>query len=166
MILATDTDYSEAGARTAGVLFRSWADAEPAATRVIETTEVAAYEPGAFFRRELPLILALLEALDEPPSMVVVDGYVTLDGAGRKGLGAHLFDALAGAVGVIGVAKTAFQGSPHAVPVIRGTSERPLYVTAVGLAPEEAAEHIRAMHGPHRLPTLLKWVDRLCRDGP
>ena len=64
---------------------------------------------------------------------------------------------------MIGVAKTAFAGAP-AVPVVRGDSARPLYVTAAGLDPQLAARHLAAMHGPHRLPTLLKRVDTLARQ--
>lgn len=64
---------------------------------------------------------------------------------------------------VVGVAKTAFKGSSFAVPVLRGSATRPLYVTAAGMDPEMAAGRVRAMHGPHRVPTLLKEVDRLSR---
>lgn len=165
MILATDTHYTDSMARTAGVMFRDWADEEPASTQVVESTEVADYEPGSFYKRELPLILELLETVTPHPSIVVIDGYVHLDGEGRKGLGAHLFDALGGGVPVVGVAKSTFEGSPHAVAVHRGGSVRALYVTAAGLDPEEAAERVRSMSGSHRHPTLLKLVDRLCRDG-
>jgi deoxyribonuclease V len=64
---------------------------------------------------------------------------------------------------VVGVAKSRFDGA-RAVEVYRGGSIRPLYVSAAGLDPEEAAEKIRSMHGRHRVPTLLKRVDRLARD--
>ncbi len=166
MILGVDTHYSPASARTAGVLFEDWGDAEPAATHVLDHSEAAAaYEPGAFFRRELPLILAFLRSLPQEPRLIVVDGYVTLDDAGRKGLGAHLFEALEEKVPVIGVAKRPFAGSRHAEAVLRGRSERPLYVTAKGLSKTEAASAIARMHGPHRLPTLLKLADRLFRHG-
>jgi deoxyribonuclease V len=30
---------------------------------------------------------------------------------------------------------------------------------------QDAAAHIQRMHGPSRLPTLLKRADRLCREG-
>jgi deoxyribonuclease V len=49
--------------------------------------------------------------------------------------------------------------------VVRGTeAKRPLYVTAAGVGVDQAAAWVRSMHGPHRLPTLLKRVDRLCRE--
>jgi len=49
--------------------------------------------------------------------------------------------------------------------VLRGDSRRPLYVTAAGLDPAAAALHVRSMHGPFRIPTLLKRVDQLCRTS-
>jgi deoxyribonuclease V len=61
------------------------------------------------------------------------------------------------------VAKTRFEGAP-AIEVCRGRSTSPLFVTAVGVAPEEVAERVRSMHGAHRVPTLLKRVDRLARS--
>ena len=121
--------------------------------------EVAPYEPGAFYRRELPPMLAVLRPV--PVELVVVDGYVDLDPDGRPGLGARLHDALA--VPVIGVAKTAFRSATHAVPVTRGTAIKPLYVTAAGLTRHRAAELVAAMAGPHRMPDALRRVDRLSR---
>ncbi|WP_208722404.1 endonuclease V [Amycolatopsis thermoflava] len=67
-------------------------------------------------------------------------------------------------VPVIGVAKTAFRSATHAIPVLRGKSVRPLQVTAIGLAPDEAARIVRTMAGPHRLPDALRRVDRLSRE--
>jgi len=37
-------------------------------------------ETEAFYKRELPCILKLLDKLEQPPSCIVVDGYVFLDG--------------------------------------------------------------------------------------
>ncbi len=65
---------------------------------------------------------------------------------------------------VFGVAKSRFVGAVDAVPVTRGRSSRPLFVTAAGMDPEEAAEKIRIMHGAYRIPTMLKLADRLCRE--
>jgi len=96
--------------------------------------------------------------------VVVVDGYVWLDGASVAGLGAHLYQALAGKVAVIGVAKTRFAGAGAAVEVIRRRSTRPLFITAVGMSAQEAAEHVLSMRGPNRIPVLLRRVDSLCRQ--
>jgi deoxyribonuclease V len=46
---------------------------------------------------------------------------------------------------VIGVAETAFRTAAHAVPVLRGTSARPLHVTAAGMPREDAADLVRFM---------------------
>jgi len=40
-----------------------------------------------------------------------------------------------------------------------------LYVTAAGMRLQEAADRIQRMHGPHRIPTLLKRVDTLARGS-
>ncbi len=162
-ILATDVHYTEPGAVAAGVLFDAWRAAAPLRTVTSRLDTVEAYAPGAFYRRELPCLLALLREHALHPDVIVVDGHVFLDDAGRAGLGKHLFDALDGHVPVIGVAKTAFAGMDARFAVLRGDSARPLYVTAAGLPLAEAQAHVRTMHGAHRVPTLLKAVDRLCR---
>ncbi|WP_437674012.1 endonuclease V [Sorangium sp. So ce131] len=165
MIAALDVSYGSRGAAAACVLFRDFAD--PAEeTSLIETiTEVAPYEPGAFYRRELPCLLAVLRRVTEPLAVLVVDGYVWLSHDQKPGLGAHLFEALAREVTVVGVSKTSFAGSDFAIPVLRGGSQRPLFVTAAGVEPEIAAGWVARMHGAHRIPTLLKRVDRLCREA-
>ena len=66
---------------------------------------------------------------------------------------------------MIGVAKTAFRTATHAIPVLRGTSARPLYVTAAGMPRADAAELVRQMAGRHRLPDALRRVDTLARHG-
>ena len=60
MILATDTHYTDAIARTAGIMFHEWTDAQPVSRHVVESSEVADYTPGSFYKRELPLIIKLL----------------------------------------------------------------------------------------------------------
>lgn len=160
MKLCLDVDYRGDGAVAAAVGFREWADDVPTVERTLAIDRVEPYEPGAFYKRELPCLLALLADV-ERPELIVIDGYVWL--GERPGLGAHLWRALGEAVPVVGVAKTRF-ASASAAEVVRGTdAKRPLYVTAAGVSAEEAAEWVRAMHGPHRLPTLLKRVDGLCR---
>jgi deoxyribonuclease V len=83
------------------------------------------------------------------------------DLAGRPGLGARVAAELA--VPVIGVAKTAFRGAGHAIQVVRGQATRPLYVTAAGIPPHEAAALVQAMAGRYRLPDALRRVDALSR---
>lgn len=163
MLACTDVHYREHEAQGAILLFADWPAAVPAAQHVVRLPTVAAYRPGHFYERELPVLLALIARVDQPLATVVIDGYVWLGAAGEKGLGAHLYEALGRSVPVVGVAKTAFKGSAFAVPVRRGQARRPLYVTAAGLDPLVAAECVRRMHGLHRIPTLLREVDRLSR---
>jgi deoxyribonuclease V len=162
---ALDVCYGDRGAAAACVLFEQWTDAAEASACVALLDEVAPYEPGAFYRRELPCLLAVLAKVGAPLEAVVVDGYVWLSADGRPGLGARLFDALGGGTPVVGVAKTTFAGAAFAEPVLRGGSARPLQVTAAGVEAPAAARWIQEMHGAHRIPTLLKRVDRLCRDA-
>ena len=144
----------------AGVWFRGWAADAPEHTAAAVVPDAADYAPGEFARRELPGLLAVL-ALGPAPDVVLVDGFVWL-GPGRPGLGAKLFAALGGPA-VVGVAKTRFSGA-DAVEVVRNRA-KPLLVTAAGLDPHEAAAGVRGMHGPFRVPTLLRVVDRLARTA-
>src|SRR5262249_19721463 len=123
--------------------------------------EVAPYQPGEFYRRELPCVLAVLER-GPAAEVIVVDGYVWL-GPERAGLGAHLYQALGERTVVIGVAKSRFVSATDAVPVYPGDSRSPLYVTAAGVSVEEAAGWVARMHGPYRIPAMLKRVDQLAR---
>lgn len=160
-----DVDYRDQEAVAACVLFAAWTDDQPVRTVTERVSPVAPYIPGAFYVRELPCLLAVLRPVLPLLDMVLVDGHVWL-GDRRPGLGAHLYAALGEQVPVIGVAKSAFPGAPG-VEVRRGQSARPLYVTAAGVDTGKAARNIERMHGAHRLPTLLKRVDQLCRQaGP
>jgi deoxyribonuclease V len=123
---------------------------------------VRPYRPGEFYQRELPPLTAVLQGI-EGLALLVVDGYVDLDPNGHPGLGAHAHEAFA--VPVIGVAKTVFRTATHAVPVLRGTSTRPVLVTAVGLPRGDAAELVRSMAGRFRIPDALRRADRLARTG-
>jgi deoxyribonuclease V len=165
MLACVDVDYRADGAVAACALFADWADGVAAAEAVRRIADVEPYQPGAFYKRELPCLLAVLADVAEPLEAVVVDGYVWTGDVGRMGLGAHLWEALGRRVPVVGVAKTHFRSATTALPVLRGDSRRPLWVTAAGLDAATAADHVRCMHGPHRLPTLLKHVDRLCRSA-
>jgi deoxyribonuclease V len=91
----------------------------------------------------------------------VVDGYVDLDPGGRPGLGARAHEALA--IPVIGVAKSAFRTATHAIPVLRGASKRPLFVTSAGIPRADAAELVRLMAGRFRVPDALRRADQLAR---
>ncbi len=161
MIAALDAAYETGGTATAAaVVFGRFADAAPSAVYTATVGPVEDYVPGRFFRRELPALLAVLEKVAGEPGTLIVDGYVTL--GGRPGLGAHLWERLGRRPVVIGVAKSRFEGA-EAVEIFRGRSRKPLYVTAAGCDARAAAENIAAMHGPYRIPDLLKQADRLAR---
>ena len=165
MILAFDTADSGDRAKTVCLAFRDWSDQAPASIHRESIIGVADYEPGQFYKRELPCILSLLKTvpLDDVVA-IIVDGFVVLDDAGLPGLGAHLHVALDGRVPVIGVAKTNF-ATLHQLKaeVLRGTSAKPLYVTAIGMPLDQAAEHVRTMRGEFRMPHLLSELDRLTK---
>jgi len=161
MIVCVDVDYRAASVVTACVGFHAWTDEVAAREHVVHSAEPAApYEPGRFFERELPYLRAALAGFGEPVDLAIVDGYVWLD-AGRPGLGAHLHAAIG--VPVVGIAKTHYAGS-DAIAVTRGESATPLYVTAAGIDAASAAAHVIAMHGPFRIPTLIKRADMLARS--
>jgi deoxyribonuclease V len=164
MIAGLDVHYEGTTAFAAGVIFRHWTDDSPLDEKVIKVSPVEPYQPGQFYRRELPCLLATLQALPAVET-VVIDGYVWLDAKNKPGLGAHLYQALNEKIPVIGVAKTLFQSAEGSLELIRGESNRPLYITAAGIDPVIATEHIRSMHGQFRIPTLLKRVDQLARSG-
>jgi deoxyribonuclease V len=165
MIACLDVAYDDMIAYAGGLIFREWTDASPVQEQVMPVVGVQQpYQSGQFFRRELPCLLAILRALP-PVEVVIVDGYVWLGDVSQPGLGAHLHQALDGQAAVVGVAKTKFQAVEVACEVFRGRSTRPLFITAAGMSPESAAEHVRSMHGASRVPTLLQRVDALCRQA-
>ena len=162
-IAAFDVHYREDGkASAAAVCFHDFADATYTKAYHHILPVPNRYVPGSFYRRELPCILALLDRIDIPLKVLIVDGYVMLDK--RPGLGQHLFEACDGHCAVIGVAKSPFHRARGAA-VYHGGSRRPLYVTSAGVDLKGACQAIRRMHGAHRIPTLLRQVDRLARQG-
>lgn len=166
MFACVDVGYDLMTARAACVSFERWKDACASAEYVFATGDVRPYVPGEFYKRELPCVLAVLERLPTQPDLVVVDGYVWLDDRDRMGLGGHLFESLGEMIPVIGVAKTRFATATSAIEVFRGSSRRPLLITAVGIDQDEAANCISRMHGENRIPTLLKRADQLSRQQP
>jgi deoxyribonuclease V len=162
-IACLDAAYSATMAYAACVLFDGWAASSAVRIVTASTALSGAYEAGAFFKRELPVLMAALAQVEEPLAGIVIDGYVWLDGNWRPGLGARLHDAIGGGTPVIGVAKTLFRSDDWSAPVARGRSLRPLYVTAAGIPAEEAARAVRSMHGEHRIPTMLGFADRIAR---
>jgi len=131
-----------------------------AGTSTAMVAVTAVYRPGEFYRRELPPLQAVIPRSGEL-ALIVVDGYVDLDGEGRPGLGAYVHAEFG--VPVIGVAKTPFRTATHAAQVLRGRSGRPLYVTAAGMPMGDAAQLVDQMVGSFRVPDALRLADRVAR---
>jgi deoxyribonuclease V len=165
MIAFLDAYYREMHTSVACLLSADWSDGMPVHELVRHFPQAQPYTPGQFYQRELPCLLGILDEVSSDVTAVVIDAYVWLDAQHRPGLGAHLYSALGSRTPVVGVAKSAFAGAP-AIPVLRGQSLSPLFVTSQGIPPEEAAAHVREMHGTFRIPTLLKRVDQLSRMPP
>ncbi len=160
---AVDVGYDKEEALAVAVIFSTWEQAEGDMAYRSKIPDVAAYEPGRFYMRELPCVLSVLHRLASLPEIAIVDGYVWLDESLRPGLGALLHDALGRRSAVVGAAKSCFFRGRNVVEVTRGHSRRPLFVTSIGVDLDEAAEEVRKMHGTYRIPTLLAEVDRLSR---
>jgi len=154
---------STGGARAAAVLAADAAFAHVLAERTAVLPQALPYRPGQFYLRELPPLRAVLDDLSGL-GLLVVDGYADLDPDGRPGLGAHAYAEFG--IPVIGVAKSRYRTATHAVPVLRGSSARPLFVTSAGMPRADAADLVRRMTGRHRLPDALRRADTLARAGP
>jgi deoxyribonuclease V len=163
MKLAIDTYYMEEEAITAGIGFERWESDVECGRFLTKNRITSDYIPGEFYKRELPGILSLLNNVPWTPEIIIIDGYVTL-GEGRIGLGGHLFKAFDGRVPIIGVAKKPYAGNSTALPLLRGTSRKPLFITAMGIEVADAKVYVASMAGQNRIPTILKAVDALARD--
>ena len=94
MLAALDAHYDEATliGTGAAVVFQNWSDAAPLANYTAAVSDIQPYEPGEFFKRELPCLLAVLEKVQEPLDLLIVDGYVSL--GDRRNKDARLWEAL------------------------------------------------------------------------
>jgi len=166
MKIVIDVGYDENKANAASLSFENWGDSSPTDAKKILLENIADYESGKFYLRELPCVLASLNQYDlDEVDTIIVDGFVWLNSEKKPGLGAYLFEKLEGKIPIIGVAKRKFHGENIFMKTIeRGESKNPLFITAEGIEVNEAAELIRNMHGDFRIPTLLKMVDQLSRE--
>lgn len=163
LFAAADVHYPRTGGARAGLVLACDASyARVTRERAVAVASVAPYQPGQFYLRELPALRAVLAGAGDL-ALLIVDGYADLDPAGRPGLGARAHVEFG--VPVIGVAKTAFRTATHAVPVLRGNSARPLFVTAAGLPAADAAALVRRMAGRFRVPDALRRADALARGA-
>jgi deoxyribonuclease V len=160
---AVDVHYPKTGrARAAAVVAADAAFARVLAERTAIVPQVPPYRPRQFYLRELPPLRAVLAGLSGL-GLLVVDGYADLDPGGRPGPGAHAHAEFG--IPVIGVPKSRFRTATHAVPVLRGSSMRPLFITAAGMPGADAARLVRHMAGQYRLPDALRRADTLARTG-
>ena len=159
-----DVQYTDRKACVAAVIFEHWQDeqASDIITHIVE--EVNDYVSGSFYKRELPCLLEILPKIPYELECLIIDGNVYLQ-LEKPGLGAYLYEAIEAQIPVIGVAKNKFKSLDFFQEVFRGNSIKPLIVTSAGIDTELAARYIQKMHGPFRVPTLLKHVDRAARDG-
>ncbi|MEV0238760.1 endonuclease V [Streptomyces sp. NPDC050674] len=140
------------------------------------------YVPGLLAFREIPTVLAALEALPRPPGLVVCDGY-GLAHPRRFGLASHL-GVLTG-LPTIGVAKNPFTFSyddpdtprGSSAPLLAGAEEvgralrtrdgvKPVFVS-VGhrVTLDQACAHTLALTPAYRLPETTRRADALCREA-
>ncbi|MPY58713.1 endonuclease V [Streptomyces spongiae] len=140
------------------------------------------YVPGLLAFREIPTVLAALDALPCAPGLVVCDGY-GLAHPRRFGLASHL-GVLTGHP-TIGVAKNPFTftyDDPGAVrgsvsPLLAGTEEvgralrtrdgvKPVFVS-VGhrVSLDTACAHTLALTPEYRIPESTRRADSLCRQA-
>lgn len=160
-MLAIDVYYYNEIGKVVGLLFKEFTDSKPINIVQKEIQDIALYEPGAFYKRELPCIISLLSEVNiSEIELIIIDGYVFLDDEGKMGLGAYLYNYLSQKIPIIGVAKTSFHdNTKNVIEVFRGTSTKPLYVSSIGIHIQEAATFIKSMFGNNRIPTLLKLLD-------
>jgi deoxyribonuclease V len=153
---------STGGAWAAAIVAADAAFAQVLAERTALVSRVPPDRPGEVYLRELPPLRAVLDDLSGL-GLLVVGGYADLNPRGRPGLGAHAHAEFG--IPVIGVAKSRFRTATHAVPVLRGSSVRSLFVTAAGMSAADAADLVRRMARRYRLPDALRRADSLARAG-
>jgi deoxyribonuclease V len=118
MLLCLDVHYEDHGAVTACIGFSAWPDAESTLELVVRSdTAPQPYEPGRFYKRELPHLLATVQEVRRrrPIEAVLIDGHVWLD-AGRPGLAGT--DAASAAMLVQGM------HGPHRIPTLIARADR------------------------------------------
>ncbi|MFD2917098.1 endonuclease V [Psychroserpens luteus] len=161
MYLALDVHYKTNYAKSVGVTFLTKDDEVPQDIIIETLKDIEPYQPGEFYKRELPCLLQVIAKVDlNSIDAIIVDGHVYIDNAGNYGLGGYLYQALDDKIPIIGVAKRTFHANKDTViEVLRGTSNNPLHVSSIGIDLNTAAQFIKEMHGDHRHPTLLKTLD-------
>lgn len=164
MIGFFDVFYNDDGTAQGGcAIVDSFEDSVPKEEHIVTIDKVAPYESGAFYKRELPCLLKMINIIGkEKLDVIVIDGYVNLTKE-HHGLGYHLYEALGEEIPIIGVAKNKFKTEDQSVEILRGFSTKPLFITSIGMEVARAAAKIGFMHGEDRIPTIIKMADSLSR---
>jgi deoxyribonuclease V len=164
LFAAADVYYpGSGGARAAAVVAADAAFTHVLAEYTALTPEVLPYRPGEFYLRELPPLRAVLHGI--PGLGLLVGRWLRRSrstwqaGPGRAR--AHRVLHPGDRRGQI-----RFRTATHAIAVRRGTSARPVFVTAAGMSRTHAAELIQNMAGRFRIPDALRRADTLARTGP
>ena len=166
MTLAVDVYYKLDKAKAVGIIFDRLTETVTS-LKIANIEHVDEYKPGEFYRRELPCIMAIIDQIElSEIDLIIVDGHVYVDDDASLGLGGRLWEMLHKKIPVIGVAKTSFIKNKKTVEEIkRGISEKPLYVSAVGIDLASAAFFVKNMKGPFRMPDLLKLLDEKTKES-
>jgi len=166
MILALDVHYKENYAKVVGVVYdeknehiKKW--------YIKEINSYVDYIPGKFYKKELPCLTAMLEEVPKGTfELIIIDGYVYVNNELSLGLGGYLYHYLDKKIPIIGVAKNYFQNNQETVAKIyRGSSMNPLYISSIGINLLKAAEMVKGMNGPFRIPDTLKQLDMMTKDN-
>ena len=161
MCAAVDVHYPRnGGARAAAVLAADAAVAHLLSGRTAVLPRVPLYRPGEFCLREFPPLRAVLDSRDGL-GLLVAGGYVGLD-PGRPSRPGRVCAWRVRRPGDRGGQVPVPRGH-RAVPVRRGSSPRPLFVTAAGIPAAGAADLVRHLTGRCRLPGA--GLRRRTRDG-
>lgn len=163
MIACLDVHYFRDKANAAAIVFNDWKSCSSIAAYTSTISRFAEYEPGRFYLRELQPLLAVIKKIVQTIDIYLIDGYCHLSSDLAPGLGTYLKESLDPNASIVGVAKNRYRQTNHAIEVFRAKSVRPLFVTAIGIRYELAAQHVMSMSGEFRIPALLKAVDRLSR---
>lgn len=176
MKAVVDTQYVDNTAYVALGIFQDWSSDVFERVILKKIDNVAPYEPGAFYKREMPGILTALNEANSNYDIdtLVIDGFVHLTKT-KIGLGMHIYNVLTrtpitdsklASIKIIGIAKTKFRGCEEvSKPLVRGSlASNPLFITAVGLSLDEAVNIVKSMHDKARIPTLVNAIDRHARD--
>ena len=156
-----DVGYVDDAAVVGCLTIAEFEDARAVDEWVVEVRPVGPYVPGQFWRRELKPLLRGVAAAPGDLSVCVIDAYVDLGEEQTPGVGRMLYEQTG--IPVIGVAKSRYPGTPSECEIRRGSSRRPLYVSAAGFDQDDAKRYVEGMAGDGRVPTVIRRADLLSR---